>query len=140
MAPPPARLGAPVETVMSRRVALIRDQIAMSEVRSIAVQYDFNGFPVAADDGRLVGMITKGDLLRVVQVSMADPTVWQQPVTRWMAHGVLALRPSDSLETAVTHMVESGLRSLPVIDERGHVVGIVSRNDVMTAIEREMWA
>jgi CBS-domain-containing membrane protein len=56
-----------------------------------------------------------------------------------MAHGVLALRPSDSLETAVTHMVESGLRSLPVIDERGHVVGIVSRNDVMTAIEREMW-
>jgi CBS-domain-containing membrane protein len=71
---------------------------------------------------------------------MADPTVWQQPVTRWMAHGVLALRPSDSLETAVTHMVESGLRSLPVIDDSGHVVGIVSRNDLMTAIEREMWA
>jgi CBS-domain-containing membrane protein len=140
MAPPPVRLGAPVETVMSRRVALIRDQIAMSEVRSIAVQYDFNGFPVAADDGRLVGMITKGDLLRVVQAAMADPGVWQQPVARWMAHGVLALRPKDSVETAVTHMVDSGLRSLPVIDNSGHVVGIVSRNDVMAAIEREMWA
>jgi CBS-domain-containing membrane protein len=112
----------------------------MSEVRSIAVEYDFNGFPVAADDGRLVGMITKGDLLRVVQASVAVPTGWQQPVTRWMAHGVLALRPGDSLETTVTHVVDSGLRSLSVIDGSGYVVGIVSRNDVMTAIEREMWA
>jgi CBS domain-containing membrane protein len=140
MAPPSARLGAPVETVMSRRVTLIREGVPMSEVRSIAVQYDFNDFPVAADDGRLIGMITKGDLLRVVQAAMADPTVWQQPVARWMAHGVLALRQSDSLETAVTRMVDSGLRSLPVIDGSGHVVGIVSRNDVMAAIEREMWA
>lgn len=46
----------------------------------------------------------------------------------------------ETVETVVTHMVESGLRSLPVIDERGHVVGIVSRNDIMVAIEREMWA
>jgi CBS domain-containing protein len=51
-----------------------------------------------------------------------------------MAHGVLALRPTDSLAAAVQYMTESKLRSLPVIDAGSRVVGMVSRNDLMTAI------
>jgi CBS-domain-containing membrane protein len=54
-----------------------------------------------------------------------------------MAHGVLALRPADTIATAVEHLVDSGLRSLPVIDEARRVIGIVSRNDLMTAIAQE---
>ena len=80
-------------------------------------------------------MVTKGDLLRVLKAGLGDPGVWQEPVSRWMAHGVLALRPKDSVETAVSLMVDSGLRSLPVIDDEGKVVGIVSRNDLMGAVE-----
>ena len=134
MAGPMQTLMAPVETVMSTRVVLVLEDIPMSEVCAIAVQYDYNGFPVVTQEGRLVGIITKGDLLRTARRALEDPEVWQQPVSRWMAHGVLALRPEDSLETAVEHMVDSGLRSLPVIDDAGRVVGMVSRNDLMTAI------
>ena len=54
----------PVETVMTRQVVLILEDIPMSEVRAIAAQYDYNGFPVVTQEGRLVGVITKGDLLR----------------------------------------------------------------------------
>jgi len=43
-----------------------------------------------------------------------------------------------SLRTAVEHMVYSGFRSLPVIDGGSPVVGIVSRNDLMTAIGGEV--
>ncbi|HET7874646.1 MAG TPA: CBS domain-containing protein, partial [Methylomirabilota bacterium] len=111
-----ARLTAPVETLMSRRVVQVMEQIPMAEVRAVAIQYDYNGFPVVSQEGRLIGVITKGDLLQVTRAALDDPGVWRQPVSRWMAHGVLALRPKDSLETAVNHMVESGLRSLPVID------------------------
>jgi CBS domain-containing protein len=32
-------------------------------------------------------------------------------------------------------MIETGLRSLPVIDDREHVVGILSRNDVIAAVD-----
>ncbi len=125
----------PVDRVMSRRVVMILEEIPMAEVRTIATRYDYNGFPVVTTGGRLVGMITKGDLLRAVRASLADPDVWREPVSRWMAHGVLALRPSDSLDTAITLAVESGLRSLPVIDHDGFVVGVVSRNDLMEALE-----
>lgn len=140
MGRPPARLLNPVESVMSRQVVLILEEIPMAEVRTIAARYDYNGFPVVTEHGRLVGMVTKGDLLRVLRASLSDPDVWQEPVSRWMAHGVLALRPRDPIDTAVGLMVESGLRSLPVIDDDGTVVGMVSRNDVMLAVEGRLRA
>lgn len=129
-----ADLTARVESVMTRRIVQIIEQIPMSEVRNIAAKYGYNGFPVVTPEGRLVGMITKGDLLRVARAAIDDPEVWQQPVSRFMAHGVLALRPMDSLGSAVQYMVESNLRSLPVIDTECRVLGMLSRNDVMAAI------
>ncbi|HEY7653433.1 MAG TPA: CBS domain-containing protein [Methylomirabilota bacterium] len=137
MARPPAGLAVPVETVMTRRIVQIIEQIPMSEVRNIAAKYDYNGFPVVTPEGRLVGMITKGDLLRVACAALDDPGAWQAPVSRFMAHGVLALRPMDTLASAVQHMTESKLRSLPVIDADCRVVGMVSRNDLMIAIAPE---
>src|SRR6266542_3383491 len=47
----------PVETVMTRQVVLILEDIPMSEVRAISAQYDYNGFPVVTQAGRLVGVI-----------------------------------------------------------------------------------
>jgi CBS domain-containing protein len=132
-----AGLAVPVESVMTRRVVQIIEEIPMSEVRNIAAKYDYNGFPVVTREGRLVGMVTKGDLLRVACAALDDPQVWGQPVSRFMAHGVLALRPMDSLRSAVQYMTESKLRSLPVIDADSRVLGMVSRNDLMVAITPE---
>ena len=138
MGSPSTRFHASVETVMTRGVVVILEDIPMSEVRAIAVQYDYNGFPIVTTEGRLIGMVTKGDLLRAARASFTVPGVFGQPVSRWMAHGVLALRPGDSLRTAVESMADSGFRSLPVIDGADRVVGIVSRNDLMTAISGEV--
>jgi len=135
MAGEQSRLHSPVEDVMTRRVVLVLERIPMSEFERIAAQYDYNGFPVVTVEGRLVGMITKGDLLRAVQAALGDSQVWAQSVSRWMAHGILALRAKDTVESAIAAMVESGLRSLPVIDDQSRVVGIVSRGDVMAAVE-----
>jgi len=132
-----AGLAGPVESVMSRRIVQILDRIPMSEVRNVAAKYDYNGFPVVTPEGRLVGMITKGDLLRVACAAFDDPGVWGQPVSRFMAHGILALRPMDSLRSAVRDMAEAKLRSLPVIDGECRVLGMVSRNDLMAAIAPE---
>ncbi|HET8533519.1 MAG TPA: CBS domain-containing protein [Methylomirabilota bacterium] len=130
----PARLLLPVETVMTRRIVQIIEWVPMSEVRRIAATYGYNGFPVVTPEGRLVGMITKGDLLRAACAALADPEIWRAPVSRFMACEVLALRPMDSMASAVQHMAESKLRSLPVIDADRRVVGMVSRNDLMVAI------
>jgi CBS domain-containing protein len=137
MANETARLNASVETVTTRPVVQMLEDILMSEARAIAVQYDDNGFPIVTREGRLIEVITKGDLLRALRESFSPPDVWSQPVARWMAHGVLALRLRDPLGTAAESMLDSGLWSLPVIDDRGVVVGMVSSNDLMTALGGE---
>src|SRR3990172_7980269 len=129
-----ASLTAPVERVMAHPVVMIFEEVPMTEVLTIAARYDYNAFPVVTREGRLVGMITKGDLLRAVRASLIDPGIWQDPASSWMAHGLVALRPTDSLDTAVTLLVEFGLRSVPVIDDDSRVIGIVSRNDLITAV------
>jgi len=129
-----ANLLSPVERVMAHPVVMIFEEIPMEEVRTIATRYDYNGFPVVTREGRLVGMITKGDLLRAVRASLINPDIWQEPASRWMAHGLVALRPMDSLESAIDLLVEFGLRSVPVIDDESRVIGIVSRNDLISAV------
>jgi CBS domain-containing protein len=131
------KLSLPVESVMTRRIVQIIEQIPMAEVRNVAARYDYNGFPVVTVEGRLVGMITKGDLLRAACEAADDPAVWQAPAARFMAHGILALRPTDTLGSAVQYLTEAKLRSLPVIDAESRVVGMVSRNDLMDAIAPE---
>jgi CBS domain-containing protein len=138
MAGAATRLTAPVEGVMSRQIVFIIEGVPMAEAQALAMQYDYNAFPVVTADGRLVGVLTKGDILRAARAGLRDAAAWQAPVSRFMARGVLALRPADSLETAVDHLVESGLRSLPVIDGESRVVGMVSRNDLMEAIRTEL--
>lgn len=133
-----ASLMTPVESVMTTRVVMILEDIPMTEARTIATRYDYNAFPVVTPAGRLVGMITKGDLLRAARAGLKDPQVWGHPVWRWMAHGVLALRPTDSLEAAISLMTDSGFRSLPVIDPDARVVGMVSRQDLMVALDEVM--
>jgi CBS domain-containing protein len=128
-------LTAPVAVLMSTRIVQMLRDIPLREAQKLTDRYDFNCFPVVAPEGRLVGLLTKGDLLRAVRAALVEPSVWEQPVATWMAHGVLALRPQDSVATAVELMVESRLRSLPVIDDDDCVVGMVSRNDLIQGLK-----
>ena len=132
---PIAATAVSVEPVMTRRVVLVLENIPMSEVATISGRYDYNGFPIISREGRLVGVITKGDLLRAARESFRRTGVWDEPVSRWMAHGIVALRPADSLEAAISLMVDHEMRSLPVIDADARVVGVISRQDLLRALE-----
>ena len=128
-------LKAPVAVLMSTRVVQMLRDIPLREAQKVTDRYDFNCFPVVAPEGRLVGVLSKGDLLRAACAAAVDRSVWDQPVVTWMAHGVLALRPQDSVAVAAELMIDSGRRSLPVIDSDDCVVGMVSRNDLIQALK-----
>lgn len=130
-------LMAPVALLMSTRVVQVLRDIPLREAQKVTARYDYNSFPVVLPDGRLVGVLTKGDLLRAARAAVTDASVWDQPVAAWMAHGVLALRTHDSVVVAVELMIESNLRSLPVIGGDDRVVGMVSRRDLIEALEPE---
>jgi len=83
-------------------------------------------FPVLDDEERVVGLIS-ANLLRVMSLEFAD--------TRWtlaadLMEPVVFVLATDDLRTATERMVGSSLRELPVLDEQGHVLGLLDESEI----------
>src|SRR5262249_41143031 len=53
-----------------------------------------------------------------------------------MTTAVVAVRPDDTVEHAARLMYDRGVKRLPVTDAQGHLVGIISRADVLSVFDR----
>ena len=84
-------------------------------------------------DGSLCGIVTDRDIVVRGVAEDLDPS--SAPVGDLCTTDVTALHPEDSVEDAVRIMREQALRRLPVVDESGQPVGIVSIGDL--AIEQD---
>jgi CBS domain-containing protein len=93
--------------------------------------------PVTAGDEpqRLVGMITDGDICMAAQ--LRGRSLEELRVRDAMAREVRVCNPGDSLVEAKAIMQEAGIRRLPVLDESGRLLGVLSLADVAYEAERE---
>ena len=48
-----------------------------------------------------------------------------------MSHDIVSLRPNDTLYDAAVDMLDLGIRHVPVLDEHGTVLGMVSVRDLL---------
>lgn len=89
--------------------------------------YNFSGFPIINNDGKLVGIITSRDIKFITHydVKIAD-VMTCPPVTA---------PEGSSLETVLNIMREHKVGKLPTIDENGFLTGLYSYTDVRTIIE-----
>lgn len=90
------------------------------------------GAVLVEDGGSLVGIFTERDLLNRVDHSDA---LWSHVVVRdVMTPHPMVIRPDDSLSEALRRLTQGHRRHLPVVDERGHVLGLISIRDILTYI------
>ncbi|BDU74186.1 chloride channel protein [Mesoterricola silvestris] len=84
------------------------------------------GFPLVDAAGRPVGLIMGRDLL--------DPDLDPgQPLGKLVKRPVALAREDTSLREAADHMVREGVGRLPVVAPDGHLVGILTRSDLLDA-------
>ena len=92
------------------------------------------GAPVVDGDGLLLGMLTERDCMKVVVAGALDG--WPGgKVSDYMSSPAKSIPPSATLYDIVHLFLTRPYRKLPVVDERGHVIGQVSRRDALTAFE-----
>jgi CBS domain-containing protein len=90
------------------------------------------GAVLVEDDGALVGIFTERDLLNRVDYSDA---LWSHVVVRdVMTPHPMVIRPDDSLSEALRRLTQGHRRHLPIVDDRGHVLGLISIRDILTHI------
>ena len=92
-----------------------------AEVGSIAVEVD----------GALEGILTERDVLNAV-AQFAD--LDRDPLSKWMTSLPDTFGPEMLVEDAADWMLATGYRHLPVVDEIGKVIGMVSIKDVLWAL------
>jgi len=90
----------------------------------------------AGERGAPVGVITDRDVVKAQLEQHAD--LMMLSVERVMTRDPLLLTLETPLETAVEKMRARGVRRCPVVDAKGLLVGVVSTDDIITALAIEL--
>jgi len=142
------------QDVMTQYVTSVGPEDSVSKAVRIMLQNEISGLPVLNADGRLVGMITEGDLLRRAETAtqrhrsrwieffigpgrMAEDYVHShgRKVSDLMTADPVSVTEDTPLEEVVTLMEKRRIKRVPVV--RGDkVVGIVSRANLLHALAR----
>jgi len=113
------------------------------------------GLPVLDEKGKLVGMLSMRDILKVVfpfYLSMMDlgDFTWEgmvesiarkssgKLVRDVMSKIVITVDEDASLMECVDHMIKHNIKRLPVVDKSGKVIGMLYERDVFFAITKAM--
>jgi len=137
---------------MDRRPSLLvgPDERFTAVVRRFAERPEMRGIFVVGEKDRLIGVITRRDLLDWARVQLGEATYSTEEA--WLAEDVrltalmraitagevmrpgseaAAVRPSDTLAEALRRMIAHDLICLPVVDEQGWVLGDLKLTEVL---------
>lgn len=94
------------------------------------------GSVIIEDDDEPVGIVTDRDLVLQVLEPREDPTaVTAEDI---MTETLVTVQGDDGVFEATATMYENDVRRLPVVDENGSLVGIVTLDDLLVLLSTEM--
>jgi CIC family chloride channel protein len=119
-------------SVMTRDVVTLPDDMTVAEALDLIGRIEFNGYPVLRD-GRMVGLITTGDLKRLEAENRQD-----QLIADVMTKKVVHAHPDQTLDTVILKLAQRELSQLPVVSrvDDTRLLGIITLRDVARAQAR----
>ncbi|MFY0583215.1 CBS domain-containing protein [Cystobacter fuscus] len=121
-----------VRDLLSCPVEKISENEGLSAAARAMRKAQVHSLPVVDASGRMVGILTDGDLLAAMAgehlSAPGDP--WELPVDTLMTHEPYTLGPDATLEEAAGVLIDADVRHLPVVDEDERLVGILSERDL----------
>ena len=121
--------------IMTQNPRVVTPETSVQDAARLMRSEDTGVLPVVDSEGsrRLIGMITDRDIaLRVVGDGMASAQVRDA-----MSSSPKTARPDDSVKDVMRIMSDAQVRRIPIVDDGGLVVGIVSQADVVRQTDGE---
>jgi CBS domain-containing protein len=124
---------------MTRDVKTVARDVTMYQLSELFSVSDFNSYPVE-EDGRVVGIVSKFDLLAnflFTPAQMVPPyhDLMRRTVGDVMTPDFIYVGTDTKLTRVLQLMVDHRLRSVPVITANQRIVGMISRQDVIRALQ-----
>jgi CBS domain-containing protein len=136
-----------VEDLMTTEVVTVKEDTPLKDAARLMAGRAISGLPVVDDDDRVVGMLTEADFVertsnqeRAGLVRMLferdSRRLKADSVGGAMSRNVVCIEPQASHSQAARVMDRKVVKRLPVVDEDGHLLGIISRSDILSVFAR----
>ncbi|WP_058486266.1 CBS domain-containing protein [Defluviitalea phaphyphila] len=142
--------------IMQRNVLYIKKDMLIKDIAKLLFENKISGVPVVDDDKKVIGIVTEKDLLTKDKnprfpsyVEFLGSIIFLEGVKRYdeelrklaatkaeeiMTKKVHTIKEDTSIEEIASIMVEERVNRVPVVDEEGRLIGIVSRADMLKTI------
>jgi CBS domain-containing protein len=140
-----------VKDLMTTQVVTVTPQTPFKEIVARLADHRVSALPVVDDDGLVLGVVSEADLLLKEEFPDPDqdiPLFWTKRRRRerdkaaaatardLMTVAVVAISPDATAAEAARRLHTAKVKRLPVVDERGRLVGILSRGDLLKVFSR----
>jgi CBS domain-containing protein len=139
-----------IKDVMTTDVVTVKPTASLKEVASILAERGISGLPVVDEDGSLLGVVSEADILfkergpakerRGLFAWLLEPDSAQKLEARTAQEAMSApartITPERPVSEAAGRMLTEGINRLPVVDDAGKLLGIVTRADLVRAFVR----
>lgn len=146
-----------VSSIMTTDVLSFTAEQPIKDAMAQLVERQVDGAPVVDGDGKVVGMLSTGDLI-VQDARLHGPTVisllgayielpswrkesdddWEKATSLTVGHSMddepIVVKADDTVETAATAMHDNDISRVPVVDGDGKLVGLVARGDILRCL------
>lgn len=117
-----------VKEIMTKDPAACTPESDLRAVAGLMSEFNCGEIPVVGEKGRLVGVITDRDIAcRVVAKGLSPSALRAKDA---MTSRPVSVRPETRVEECLKLLEKNLIRRMPVVDEDGRLVGIVSQADI----------
>lgn len=114
--------------IMSHPVATINADISVKQAQEYFQNNLYNQLPVLTPQMHLVGLLTR---MQVMQAYYQKPQI---ALAELISNDVITADPVSDIRRVASVMYDYKLPALPIVNEQDHLVGIVSKTDILKAL------
>jgi CBS-domain-containing membrane protein len=118
-----------VKNVMVSPAVCCRPDTNLGIAAEILWRHNCGILPITNFQDRVIGVVTDRDMF--IALATRNRRAGELTLGEVTSGRVYSCKPDDDIHTAMAAMSEHGVRRLPVLDEVGKIVGIVSMDDVV---------
>jgi CBS domain-containing protein len=129
----------PISELCNREVVIVHPDDTVLEAALLMRQHHVGDVVVVEDRGDRsipIGIVTDRDLVVEIMTQQLDPAAIT--VRDMMASDLVTVKENVGMYEAIKYMHVKGVRRLPVVDDSGELVGILSLDDLVELLTEEM--
>lgn len=120
-----------IASLFHRTVTSCADRDCLDFAASLMWRHNIGCLPVVGDSGQLIGMLTDRDI--ALAAFLQGSPLRAITVSSVMRKELITCTADDDVEQVLKTMIAHRLRRVPVVDQDGRLVGILSLNDIARA-------